>query len=153
MAAITHQVWIKASANKVYDAVTGQEGLSQWWIRKTTARPELGYINLFDEGASGVTPMKIIELTPNEFVEWQCLLPEDEWTNTRISFDIQQKKGAVILNFSHSCWRQQSEYFSVCNFHWARHLLTLKSYCETGKGQLDVTLKDNWKELTQAITQ
>ncbi|WP_158534849.1 SRPBCC family protein [Mucilaginibacter hurinus] len=146
MEAITHQVWIKASARRVYDAVTQQEGLTQWWITKATVKPEIGFINKFDEGKGGITPMQITALQPHSYVAWKCLLT-DEWQNTTISFDITEQNGAVILNFRHDGWRAQTEYFSICNFHWARHLLMLKNYCETGKGRLDENRRENWGEL------
>ncbi|MEO6498674.1 MAG: SRPBCC domain-containing protein [Mucilaginibacter sp.] len=129
-------MFIRSTLQRVYYALTEQEGLTQWWIPKATAKPEVGFINLFDEGTDGITPMEVTVLLPYEYVEWKCLL-KDEWAGTIVSFEIIENNGAVVLNFKHSGWAGETEYFSVCNFHWARHLLTLKTYCETGKGLLD----------------
>ncbi|RYZ94961.1 MAG: SRPBCC domain-containing protein, partial [Sphingobacteriaceae bacterium] len=101
MATIAHQVWIKSTVERVYHALTAQEGLTQWWITKATVKPEIGFINLFDEGAGGITPMQITALQPHEYVEWKCLL-KDEWENTVLSFEISGKNGAVVLNFKQS---------------------------------------------------
>lgn len=150
-AEITHQLWIKASPERVFNAVTQQEGLAQWWISRVEAKPEIGYINLFYEG-SDVIPMQVVCLQPHTYVAWRCLLEGDEWYNTIISFEIREKNGVMILNFKQSGWPAQNEYFSICNFHWARHLLKLKHYCETGKGLLNTTATDNWGELSTLLT-
>jgi uncharacterized protein YndB with AHSA1/START domain len=150
MATITHQVWIKATQETVYNAITRQQGLSQWWIKKNDAKPEVGYIIKFDEGAGGITPMQITSLQPYNYVAWKCLL-EDEWRDTAISFEILEKNGVVILNFKQAGWQEQSEYFSVCNLHWARHLIKLKQYCETGKGRMDENFSENWGELASRV--
>lgn len=150
MAAITHQVWINATPDTVYNAITRQQGLSQWWIKQNDAKPELGHTIKFDEGAAGITPMQITALQPGSHVAWKCLL-NDDWRDTVITFDITEKNGVVILNFKQDGWAEQAEYFSICNLHWARHLIKLKQYCETGKGRMDENFTENWGELAGRV--
>jgi uncharacterized protein YndB with AHSA1/START domain len=41
---ILHRVGIQASAEKVYWALTDEEGLAGWWTRKVEASPGVGSV-------------------------------------------------------------------------------------------------------------
>jgi uncharacterized protein YndB with AHSA1/START domain len=133
MAEIRHNVVIKTTPEKIYEAITTQEGLSSWWAKQTTAKPEIGSLNTFTFGKS-LNEMKVTVLDANQKVEWQCITSIDEWMNTTISFDLEEKDGRTLLRFAHSDWRTVTDTFADCNYAWARFMTSLKSYCETGTG-------------------
>lgn len=133
MAEIYHLITMKANKETVFNAVTTQKGLSNWWLPDTIAKPEVGFINTFKVGTQFINKMKVVDLQPHEKVEWVCLNELDEWTGTHISFDIRENNGMCVLHLRHSGWKSQSEFFGNCSFHWARHLIMLKHYCETGE--------------------
>ncbi|MCW3465509.1 SRPBCC family protein [Chitinophaga nivalis] len=144
METIYHQVWIQATPDKVYAAITQPDGLAKWWEPPLQARPEEGFICTFDAGLHGTHQMKITDLRPLLRVEWECLpeiadprSPLTEWEGTYISFEQHSEKGVVILDFRHSGWMAQTPHFGLCSFHWARHLGILKHYCETGESLMD----------------
>lgn len=133
MADIRHNVVIKATPEKIYEAITTQEGLANWWCKQTTAKPEVGFVNTFTFGTFR-NEMKVIVLDRNKKVEWQCVNSIEEWIDTNISFDLQEKEGRTLLRFAHSCWRAVTDTFAVCNYDWGRFIASLKSFCETGTG-------------------
>ncbi|MEJ2536416.1 MAG: hypothetical protein P8048_05090 [Calditrichia bacterium] len=47
MEEIRHFLNIKSSPEKVYRAITEQEGLASWWTRETIAKPQIGSIAEF----------------------------------------------------------------------------------------------------------
>ena len=126
-------VGIKAIPEKVYKAVTTQEGLEGWWCKQTTAKPELGFVNVFTFGKFR-NEMKITTLTPNQKVEWKCIGSIDEWIGTEISFNLEEKDGMTILRFAQAGWRAVTDTFAGCTYDWALFLKSLKSFCETGSG-------------------
>jgi uncharacterized protein YndB with AHSA1/START domain len=65
-------VVIKATPEKVYKAATTQEGIERWWCKNTTAKPEVGFVNIFIFGKFR-NEMEVTELIPNKRVEWKCL--------------------------------------------------------------------------------
>ncbi|HYG00804.1 MAG TPA: SRPBCC domain-containing protein [Chryseosolibacter sp.] len=154
---IHHAVVIVADAEKVYRAITSEEGLSAWWTPYTKATPEPGSISRFNFGQDYFKEMKITEMTPNEHVQWACLKGADEWIGTTISFILNEgdkkdllylhpeatdqilqnvKDGnATLLTMHHGNWRQYSPMFAECNYTWGQFLRSLKLYCETGNGQ------------------
>jgi uncharacterized protein YndB with AHSA1/START domain len=133
MAEIRHNVVIKAAPEKVYNAITTQEGIESWWCKNTTAKPELGFVNVFIFGKFR-NEMKVTVLTPNKKVEWECIGSIEEWVGTTISFDLEEKGGNTILRFTQGGWRAVTDTFASCNYDWALFMKSLKSFCETGVG-------------------
>jgi len=126
-------VVIKATPEKVYKAVTTQEGLGGWWCKNATGKAELGFVNIFVFGKFR-NEMKVTNLITNKKVEWKCINSIEEWIGTDISFDIEEKEGNTILRFAHSGWRAATDTFAGCTYDWALFMKSLKSFCETGTG-------------------
>ncbi len=130
---IRHNVVIKATPEKIYEAITTEGGLANWWAKQTTAKPEVGFVNTFTFGTFR-NEMKVTQLIPGKKVEWQCIKSIDEWIGTTISFELEEKDGKTILRFSHSGWVAVTDMFASCNYDWGRFMTSLKSLCETGTG-------------------
>ena len=126
-------VVIKAMPEKVYKAVTTQEGIEGWWCKNASVKPEVGFVNLFIFGKFR-NEMEVITLITNERVEWRCLNSIEEWIGTGISFDMEEKEGTTLLRFSQSGWRATTDTFAGCTYDWALFMKSLKSFCETGTG-------------------
>jgi uncharacterized protein YndB with AHSA1/START domain len=130
---IRHNVTIKATPEQVYNAVTTQEGIESWWCKNTTARPALGFVNIFIFGKFR-NEMKVTELVPGKRVAWECIASIEEWIGTTISFDLEEKNGNTLLRFTHGGWRAVTDTFAGCNYDWALFIKSLKTFCETGVG-------------------
>ena len=133
MEAIRHQLIIKEIPEKVYAALTTEDGLKSWWAKQTTAKPEVGFVNSFTFGKIR-NQFKVTRLVLNEKVEWICVDSIDEWKGTTVSFDLEEKNGATILRFHHANWREVTETFAKCNYDWAQFMRSLKLLSETGTG-------------------
>ena len=137
METIYHQILIKGTPEVVFKAITTQEGISKWWLADCKVKPKLGFINEFRYQGHFINKMEIIVLQKNQKVEWKCLQSDPQWIGTHVIFEISKHLNLVKLNFRQTNWKEQTEFFATCNYHWGRHLTMLKSYCETGIGQLD----------------
>lgn len=133
MPEIRHNVIIKTTPEKVYEAITTQEGLANWWAKQTIAKPEVGFVNIFTFGTFR-NEMKVIILNLNKKVEWKCINSIEEWIDTNISFDLEEKEGHTLLRFTQSGWRAVTDTFAGCNYDWGRFMTSLKLFCETGTG-------------------
>ncbi len=133
MPEIRHNLIIKTNPEKVYEAITTQEGLANWWAKQTIAKPEVGFVNIFTFGTFR-NEMKITILNPNKKVEWKCINSIDEWIDTNILFELEEKEGHTLLRFTHSGWRAVTDTFAGCNYDWGRFMTSLKLFCETGTG-------------------
>ena len=135
MAEIKHFLSIKASSEKVYRAITEQEGLASWWTRETIAKPQIGSIAEFKFGDRYHNKMRIIRLESQKIVEWECLMGDKEWIGTTFRFELIPDKENTNLRFTHGKWKEMTDFFASCNFQWGHYMRSLKDYCETGKGE------------------
>jgi uncharacterized protein YndB with AHSA1/START domain len=146
MAALRHEVWIDASAATVYRLISTADSISAWWDKHTARQTGDGTLLEHDPGPEhGVVTMKVLELSEDKRIEWECISrhpktsPASAWTGTHVIFEITrrpippwgaEKVDRTILNFSHTGWDENSEYFGFCNFAWGQVLQKLKQVCE-----------------------
>jgi uncharacterized protein YndB with AHSA1/START domain len=132
---IRHLITINATPSKVYHAISEQEGLSSWWTQDTKVNLADPGILEFGFGNGYTKKMKIIHTHPTVRLEWKCVDAHPEWIGTKIVFDLTTtKEHGTLLRFSHEGWRDETDMYAICNFNWAKFMMSLKSFCETGKG-------------------
>jgi uncharacterized protein YndB with AHSA1/START domain len=134
MEKIEHINYIKSPIAAVYKTLSTQQGLGAVWTTELIVKPEVGFINEFDFGDNDNTKMKVIELSPNKKILWECIDSDPEWIGTKISFDLSEKNGVTSVVLKHFDWRELTEFYQWCNYNWAMFLLSLKSHCEDGEG-------------------
>ena len=134
MPSIKHYLLIKALPEKVYTAITTTEGLKGWWTSEAKAEEFVGGIAEFIFGEQYHNKMKITNLLNSTKVEWKCLEGDKEWIGTTFLFDLEEKDGSTILRFSHNNWKEETDFFASCNYHWGYYMSSLAKYCEPGKG-------------------
>lgn len=135
MAEINHRVGIKAKPEKIYQALTTDSGLAAWWTTDTSGAGEVGSMIKFcfnDQALEFV----VTELITNNLVRWQHAGTEPEaWTETEILFQLQDGGEQTFVRFTHSNWKEPSDFMAHCSTKWAVFLLSLKDVMETGKGK------------------
>ena len=78
--------------------------------------------------------MLIQELEENKKVVWKCEEGDREWVGTTINFILEPGGEWTHLRFIHDNWNKETDFFANCNYHWGHYLLSLKNYCEVGRG-------------------
>ncbi|HCJ6812841.1 TPA: SRPBCC domain-containing protein [Vibrio cholerae] len=135
MAEINHRIGIKASSEQVYEALTTNEGLAKWWTHDSTGAGDVGSIIKFRFNGGG-PDFTVTKLVPNKTVCWRHLgtVPES-WIDTEISFHLEAKEEQTFVRFTHSNWKESSDFMAHCSTKWAVFLLSLKDMLETGQGK------------------
>lgn len=131
---IKHLLEINAPVDTVYRAVSTQDGLARWWTEEVKADTRAGGFAEFWFDDRYYNKMEILDLDPDRRVEWKCLEGDPEWVGTTFNFDIEPKENRTILRFGHNDWREATDFFAHCNYHWGYYMRSLKLYCETGEG-------------------
>jgi hypothetical protein len=70
-------------------------------------------------------------------------ITSDEWSGTRLSFQIALAKSGTLLRFSHAGWRAESEYLTSCNTTWGELMFRLKVAAE-GKPPGPLFTREGW---------
>ncbi len=132
---IKHLFHINASKQKVFEAISSINGLSNWWTIQTTGNTAVGGIIQFRFATMGGMDMKVTELKPNESVAWECVASDHGWIGNTFSIRLDENDGKTRIRFSHNGFTEQDDsYASVC-FSWARYMESLRQFCQTGKGE------------------
>jgi uncharacterized protein YndB with AHSA1/START domain len=115
---------MKTTPEKLYQAITSSEELSNWWT-KADATSILGE-NLsfyFGPQCDHKVEMQLVSLEKNRKVVWQCV--EGPWQEMgHFTFIISEDDRGAALSFTHEGWPEMGPFFG----------LSLKSYLESGKG-------------------
>lgn len=131
MAEMDHAIEIDAPPAQVYEALATTEGLRGWWTADSRADPNVGGAAEFGFDSRGtVFRMRIEELKPSARVVWACLGEPDEWTGTRLVWELAPEEGGTALRFTHAGWRSPTPYFASCNSMWGSLMFRLKDYVE-----------------------
>ena len=136
MTSIKHRVIMETTPNKLFDAISTEQGLSAWWT-KTTTTGKPGSVANFYFGPNGehVVEMTIVEVFADSRVVWKCT--GGPWVMTdQFIFTIEADPRGAALTFENSGWAAQDNFYAHCNAKWGFLLaVSLKKYLKTGQGQ------------------
>jgi Uncharacterized conserved protein len=131
---IYHRLLIAAPVEKVYRAITEQDGLAGWWTPDTIAKPEVGSVLRFGFGADYFKEMLVTELRPYSLVKWSCIKAFEDWIGTTLTFELEPHQKGCMLLFHHDGWAAYTPEFASCTHDWGLFFRSLKFLCEKGKG-------------------
>lgn len=132
MAAIVEELTIEATPQRVFNALTQQDEIVQWWAYEAEVKPEVGSLGefRFRQGAF-VMQLEVAELIQDEKVRWIARQVPPQWAGTSVTWQLTPDHNGTRLLFTHDGFAQIDEQVSGA---WAFFLASLKSYLETGKG-------------------
>jgi uncharacterized protein YndB with AHSA1/START domain len=131
---IIHELQIQTTPEKLYEALSTDDGISAWWTKAKT-QPKVGAINEFDFRGNAAT-FRVEKLEPGKVVGWSAEQVPPDWKGTRVLFElIKGESGSVVLRFSHTGFEVMTPLVAFSSYAWAQYLRSLKLYLETGKGE------------------
>jgi uncharacterized protein YndB with AHSA1/START domain len=133
MADIMHQLKIHASPERVYAAITTEDGIRQWWTRDATIEPRIGAAGEFGFfGRRFVAKVTVEELDPLTRARWK--VANAAWPGDEIEFNLKTDGDGTTLLFAHRGFPRADERFASATTRWGFYLLSLKRYLQTGVG-------------------
>ncbi len=133
MHSILHQVVIEAAPSKVFEALTTEEGLSNWWTKAAPNGNEERTF-FFGKNCDHKVVMETISSVPGRELKWQCV--GGSWEDKgEFVFTVFDHERGVCLDFAHHGWEVTDDFYKHCNTKWGFFLaVSLKRYLETGAG-------------------
>ncbi len=130
---VLHEVTIAAAPDKVYKALTEQQGLEAWWTTHAVAEAKVGStVQAHFRDGQIVIKMEVVTLSPAHKVEWMTLQAIPEWRGTQITWELSPAQNGTKVFFGHRGFAPEVGLLPINA--WAFYLTSLKEYLETGKG-------------------
>lgn len=126
---------INATKEKVFEAISGIKGLSNWWTVDTKGDSSKGGIIQFRFASAGGPDMKVTEIIPYDKISWECIESPHGWTGNTFTFLLDENEGKTRVRFSHDGWKENGDSYAICSSGWGRYMESLRQYCQTGKGE------------------
>jgi hypothetical protein len=132
---------VDQTPQQVFNAVNNVRG---WWSEEIEgSTTELNAVFYYHYKDVHRCTIKIIEMIPFSKIVWLVLdnrfnftKDAQEWTNTRISFEITEPDGKTQLRFQHIGLVPAYECYDICREAWGNFIgNSLYNLVATGKGQ------------------
>ncbi|MDR3570897.1 MAG: SRPBCC domain-containing protein [Candidatus Pacebacteria bacterium] len=131
MADIRHSISIDALRERVFPLIASGSGFSRWWAADVLEDYSTGIIEARFYNPATVYRLKPIQNSTSWTTEWMCQTGE-EWTGTRLLFELKETSGKTELRFTHADWKAETDYFVSCRKTWEDLMLRLKAAAEGG---------------------
>jgi hypothetical protein len=142
----TESITVNATAQEAFKDINS---VTKWWTENLEGSSQ----KLNDEftvqfGDIHASKQKFVEVIPDKKVVWlvtdsklNFLKDKQEWTGTKISFEIFEKDKKTQIRFTHLGLVPKIECFNDCSNAWSQYIQqSLLNLINTGKGQ--PTLKE-----------
>lgn len=138
---LTIKITVDGSPQKAFSCI---QDVRSWWTENLEGRsqkPNDEFTVRF--GDVHVSTQRLIEVVADKKIVWlvtdsrlSFVDDKDEWTGTRIIFDIKAEDGETKISFTHEGLSSRIECFDACSNAWAEYIqISLRNLINTGKGQ------------------
>jgi uncharacterized protein YndB with AHSA1/START domain len=124
---------IKASADRVYQAVSTPEGLARWWTKRSSGKREEGTEYELWFGPNYDWRGKVTRTVEGREFEMQIAAGDPDWNGTRVGFCLEDKNGKTWVRFYHKGWPSANEHYRISCHCWALYLRLLRRDLEHGE--------------------
>ncbi|MCW3106521.1 MAG: hypothetical protein JWQ09_1027, partial [Segetibacter sp.] len=120
-------IMVDATAHEAFESINS---VSQWWTENLEGSSQ----KLNDEftvrfGDVHMSKQKVVEVIPDKKVVWlvtdsklNFIKDKNEWTNTKIVFEIAENGGKTQLSFTHIGLVPEVECYTSCTKGWDYYL-------------------------------
>lgn len=133
MADIYHDLWIKASSSKVFEAISRPKSIDSWWTNRCEGHIEKGATYRFYFSMEYDWYAQVEHLEIDKHISWTMTQSDHDWNGTTLGFILSEENGLVHVQFSHKSWKEINIHFRRTSYCWAMYLRLLKRFIEEGE--------------------
>jgi uncharacterized protein YndB with AHSA1/START domain len=130
---VLHDFPIKAPIQRVFQAISSPNDLDCWWTMSSAGSPSLGSEYLLGFGPQYDWRAEVSRCHPHTDFELRMIDTDDDWTDTRVGFRLEERGAVTWVQFYHAGWRSSNEHFRISSNCWALYLRVLRRYLEYGE--------------------
>src|ERR1051326_6462559 len=109
MADIFHYFPIKASRQKVFQAISTPAGLDAWWTKRAAGKPVEGAEYELWFGPEYDWRAVVSRCNPDSEFEMKMTSAQEDWLGTRVGFLLIEKESVTEVRFHHTGWPGSNE--------------------------------------------
>ena len=113
MADIFNRLPIKASAFKVFQAVSTPGGLNAWWTLTSSGEPKAGAEYELGFGPGYDWRAVVSRCVPNLEFELEMVSADDDWRDTHFGLALDERDGLTQVRFHHTGRPESNERYRV----------------------------------------
>jgi len=110
MAEILSDFPIKATAAKVFQAVSTPQGLDAWWTLQSSGLAATGSEYELGFGPKYNWRAVVARCVPDREFELQLINADRDWIGTRVGFVLAESDGVTQVRFYHRGWPEANEH-------------------------------------------
>jgi len=129
---IKHALLIKASSQKIFDAVSNPQQLNNWWTLESEGEPKMNQTYRLFFSPQYDWYGRVSKVISNKMFEIQMTDSDIDWNTTRFGFHFNETKEGTLVHFYHKGWSSPNYHFQHTSYCWALLLKGLKDYIEQG---------------------
>ena len=133
MADIFHDFPIKASLDRVFQAVSTPQGLDCWWTKRSVGKPQAGTAYELFFGPGYEWRAIVTGCVPNSEFQLEIVQADSDWIGTLVGLRLEERNDATWVSFSHTGWPSANEHYRISCNCWAMYLRILRRYLEHGE--------------------
>ncbi len=132
MHSIYHDLFIEASGEAIFRAITTPSELNNWWPLRSSGQADVG-----EEYNFYFTPEydwygKVTKSEAGRAFHVKMTRADEDWMPTSFGFDLEEMQGGTQVHFWHTGWPACNHHFKRSSYCWAILLKGLKDYVEKG---------------------
>ena len=137
----TTTILVDQTPKEAFDAINNVRG---WWFGDIEGRTEkLNDEFTYQFKEFHYSKQRLVEFIPDKKVVWlvtdsslNFVEDRDEWTGTKISFEVSPKGDKTEVRFTHEGLVPSQECYDACSNAWGDYIQkSLRSLISTGKGE------------------
>jgi uncharacterized protein YndB with AHSA1/START domain len=130
---IFHYFPIRATSQKVFQAISTPAGLDIWWTKRSAGEPVKGAEYELWFGPEYDWRAVVSRCVPDREFELEMTGAQADWQGTRVGFALEEREGVTQVRFHHTDWPESNEHYRISNYCWAAYLRLLRRYVEHGE--------------------
>ncbi len=130
---ILHDLPIKALPGRVFEAISTPAGLDRWWTKRSAGEALEGRDFKLWFGPEHDWRARVTRCVTGSEFELELVRADDDWTGSRVGFELEPRDASTWVRFHHSGWREANEHYRISSNCWAMYLRILRRYLEHGE--------------------
>jgi uncharacterized protein YndB with AHSA1/START domain len=124
---------IRATPERVFEAISSPAGLDVWWAKRSTGRPAVGSTYELDFGPDYQWRASVTECEAPRRFALTLTQADADWTGSVVSFELSPIERGTWVRFAHRGWPDANEHYRVSTHCWAMYLRLLRKNLEDGE--------------------